>query len=253
MQPKNNQRSNLTEGLRTNDLKDFVSDLFTVDQYRSKMGEDKDVVVIGFKVSEKYPAIDLMEFVEKGYGFILDADMSSGEEHDGKYQVFVEIERTPELPSQLTELLQGVGQLTGNKNWRFRYQKAAHSVEFDPKTVTENIPMTPEEYESKILEIKSADVVDFFDQGSVAVTLESDNTLTFTKPYSGIIQAKFISIGDYENVKQTVPGKLSLDEASQSAVLFLTKFLGAYDIDKIGNKFLIRNGDRAMVIEKDHW
>jgi hypothetical protein len=52
-----------------------------------------------------------MEFVEKGYKFILDADMSAGEEHDGKYQVFVEIERTPQLAEQLNELLKGIGQL----------------------------------------------------------------------------------------------------------------------------------------------
>ena len=54
----------LTEGLRREDLKDFVSEVFTVDHYKSKMGEDRDVVVIGFRVKEKYPAIDLMEFIE---------------------------------------------------------------------------------------------------------------------------------------------------------------------------------------------
>ena len=65
--------------------------------------------------------------------------------------------------------------------------------------------------------------------------------------------AKFIAIGDYENVKHTVPGALSLDESSQTQVLFLNKFLGNYDINKIGNKFLIRNGDQAVVLEKDRW
>jgi hypothetical protein len=36
--------------------------------------------------------MDLVEFIEKGYKFILDADMSAGEENDGQYQVFVEME-----------------------------------------------------------------------------------------------------------------------------------------------------------------
>ena len=106
---QNNQQ--LNEGLRSGDLRNFVNDVFTVDQYRSKMGEDRDIVVLGFRVREKHPAIDLMEFIEKGYDFILDADMSAGEEHDGKYQVFAELERTPKLPEQLAELLGGVGQL----------------------------------------------------------------------------------------------------------------------------------------------
>ena len=105
------QKHNLTEGLRSGDLKNYVSELFTVDRYSSKMGEDQDIVVLGFRVREKNPAVDLMEFIEKGYPFILDADMSAGEENDGQYQVFVEIERTPGLTEQLRDLLKGLGQL----------------------------------------------------------------------------------------------------------------------------------------------
>jgi hypothetical protein len=239
----------LNEGLRSKDLKDCVSDLFTVDQFKSKMGEDKDIVVLGFRVTEKYPAADLMEFLERGYQFILDADMSTGEEHDGKYQVFVEIERTKDLPNQLENLLKGVGQLTDIKGWRFRYQKQPSSVEFNEETVMEHIPLSPIEYESKILEIKNTDVKEFFDQGSTDVELDEHNNLTFTKPYSGDVTAKFISIGDYDNVKETLPGALSLDESSQSQTTFLNKYLGNYDINKIGDNFLIRNGKKAVIIQ----
>jgi hypothetical protein len=247
------QKRNLSEGLHSGDLKEFVSDLFTVDQYKSKMGNDGDVVVLGFRVKEKYPAMDLVEFIEKGYTYVLDADMSTGEEHDGQYQVFVELERNKNLPRNLRHLLDGIGQLTDNYDWRFRYQKSPNSVEFDDKSVLEHIPMTPEEYDNKILEIKTTDVQEFFDQGSVDIALESDNTLTFSKTYSGDIVTKFVGIGDYEDVKQTLPGALSLDESSQSQTMFLHKYLGNYDINKIGDKFLIRNGDRAVVIQKDRW
>ena len=246
-------RQKLNEGLRTGDLKDFVGNLFTVDRYTSKMGEDQDVVVLGFKVREKYPAMDLVEFIETGYKYILDADMSTGEEDDGQYQVFVELERTANLPDQLTHLLSGIGQLTGNTDWRFRYQKNDHSVEFSKSSVLEHIPTSQAEYQLKINEIKSTDVKEFFNQGAVDVTLESDNTITFSRPYSGDVEAKFVAIGNYADVKETLPGKLSLDESSQSQVLFLNKFIGNYDINKIGNKFLIRNGDRAVVIEKNIW
>lgn len=251
MQKQKHQQ--LNEGLRAKDLKDFVDNLFTVDQYRSKMGEDRDVVVLGFRVTEKHPAADLMEFLERGYNFILDADMSAGEEHDGQYQVFVEIERTPELPSQMEAILRGISQLTDVSEWRYRYQKSRNSLEYSKESVNENIPLTPAEYESKILEIKNTDVKEFFDQGSVEVSLDENNTITFKKPYSGDITAKFVSIGEYDNVKTTIPGGLSLDESSQSQVLFLNKFLGNYDINKIGNKFLIRNGANAVVIEKGRW
>jgi hypothetical protein len=250
---KHQQHQQLNEGLRSGDLEHFVDELFTVDRYSSKMGEDKDIVVIGFNVREKHPAMDLVEFLETGYKYILDADMSSGEEANGNYQVFVEMERTKDLPAQLKELLSGVSQLTRIREWRFRYQKSPSSVEFTEESVMENIPTTPADYESKIVEIKEGDIKEFFDQGSVDIALEADNTLTFSKPYSGDVTAKFVAIGDYEDVKDTVPGKLSLDENSQSQMFFLTKYLGNYDINKIGDKFLIRNGNKAVVLEKGRW
>ena len=247
------KQHNLNEGLRYGDLENYVSETFTVDRYSSKMGEDTDIVVLSFRVREKHPAIDLMEFIEKGYDFILDADMSAGEENDGQYQVFVEIERTPQLKNQLQELLGGIGHLCRFNEWRFRYQKESTSVEFNEDSVKTHIPMTSEAYQSKIVAIKENDVQEFFDQGAMDVTLDENNMLTFKRPYAGDIQAKFIAIGDYEDVKHTVPGKLSLDEASQSQMFFLAKYMGSYEINKIGNKFLIRNGDKAVVIEKNNW
>jgi hypothetical protein len=217
------------------------------------MGNDSDIVVLGFRVKEKHPAMDLVEFIEKGYPYVLDADMSAGEEHDGQYQVFVEIERNPALKRNLRNLLDGISKLTTVEDWKFRYQKAPHSVEFNEQSVMENIPLTPLDYENRIMEIKNGDVQEFFDQGAVDVALESDNTLTFKKPYAGDITAKFISIGEYEDVKNTIPGALSLDESSQSQVNFLNKYLGNYDINKVGDKFLIRNGHKAVVIQKDRW
>jgi hypothetical protein len=103
------------------------------------------------------------------------------------------------------------------------------------------------------MEIKHGDISNFFNQGVAEVALEADNTLTFSKPYAGDLTAKFVSIGEYDAVKETVPGALSLDESSQSEVTFLNKYLGNYDINKIGDKFLIRNGSQAVVLEKGRW
>jgi len=247
---KNKHR--LNEGLRAKDLKEFVSNVFSVDRYTSKMGEDKDVVVLGFRVKEKLPALDLVEFIETGYKFVLDADMSSGEEHDGQYQVFVELERNEKLPGQIMNLLNGIGQLTDNKNWEFKYRNSKQYQVTD-ETLTEQIPLNSQSYQSKMLEQKTQDVQEFFDQGSVSVDLEENSIVKFNKPYSGELTAKLISLGQYDDVLHTLPGAISLDENSNAEILFLNKFLGNYDIHKIGDKFLIANGDRAVVLEKGKW
>lgn len=249
-----NSKSLVAEGLRSNDLKHLVANVFTIDQYSSKMGEDADIVVLGFHVDGKYPATDLMEFIERGYSFILDADMSTGEEQDGKYHVFVEMERTPALPIRIKELINGVSQLCDCYDWRFRYQKNKQGVDFSETAILENVPLTAAEYHNKILEIKNYDLAEFFDQGVTnSITLEADNTLTFTKTYAEDLTMKFISIGAYNDVKQTLPGPLSLDEGTQSQIFYMQKYLGGYNINKIGDKFLITNRDQAVVVEKSRW
>jgi len=243
----------ITEGLQGNDLKGFISELLTIDRYKSKMGDDSDVIVVGFKVKEKFPAIDLMEFIEKGYNFVLDSDISSGEEYDGKYHVFVEIERSKSFPNQLQDLLNGVSKLTDCHEWKFNYQTSTKIVELTKENILEQIPLTSLDYKTYMLERKQNDLKEFFNKGTTEISLDENNNITFRKPFSGDIKAKFISIGDYNIVKDTLPGSLDLSESSQSQVLFLTKFLGNYEIDKIGNKFLIKNNDQAIVIEKDEW
>lgn len=243
----------LFESLRAKDLKGLVDHIFTVDQFKSKMGEDKDVVVIGFRVSDKYPAIDLMEFVEKGYTYILDADMSTGEERDGRYQVFVELERTPKLGMQIKDILEGVGQLCDCNDWRFRYHKDIESVPVSEEALNEHIPTSPEAYEAKILEGKTAAVKEFFDQGAADITLMDDTTLVAQKVYSGPIEMELVDFGSYEVVKESVQGAIQLDEASRGQCIFLEKYLGNYEINKIDGKFLIRNGNKGLVVKKDRW
>ena len=38
------------------------------------MGDDKDIVTLSFSVNEKHAPDDLMNFIQKGYEFVLDAD-----------------------------------------------------------------------------------------------------------------------------------------------------------------------------------
>ena len=68
----------LNEGLKAKDLDGFVQNTFLIDTYKSKMGEDRNVAVLSFRVKDRLPALDLMEFIERGYGFVLDADISTG-------------------------------------------------------------------------------------------------------------------------------------------------------------------------------
>ena len=107
--------------LQQNDLVNLVDRIIEVDGYKSKMGSDADIITVSFATSTKESADDLASFLERGYTFVLDADATPGEQSDGTYKVFVEIERDKTSVDNIMELANGVENLTGLKNLRFRY------------------------------------------------------------------------------------------------------------------------------------
>ena len=151
MQNNNHNFKILRENLEIGDLKRLVHTELHIDEYKSKMGDDADVCVISFKVSGKEPSADLVSFVEKGYDYVLDADVSSGEKEGGDYLVFVELERTDKLPEQIIEIMEDIMNLTEQElsDWRVRYYKSTKDNELTAETLEQIIPLTPEAYDAK--------------------------------------------------------------------------------------------------------
>jgi hypothetical protein len=251
---KRHKQPKLFEGLRSGDLKNMVNHRFTVDQYKSKMGLDDDIIVVSFRVKDKFPATDLVEFIEKGYPAVLDADMSTGEEKDGDYAVFVELKRDKKVAKELEAILRGMTQLCDCTDWRFRYFKDVESHDFTVEAFEQFVPLTKDDYLERIKHQKVSDVKDVLDQGPATVAdIDESNNLTFRKVYSGDLTVQLEAIGDYEELKESLQGGIQLDEASRGQTLYLEKYLGNYDINKINNKFLIRNKGKAVIISKGDW
>lgn len=166
----NNQHSyqhskQLNEGLEYGDLKRLVHPKLHIDQFKSKMGEDADIMLLSFKVGGKEPATDLMNFIERGYDWVLDADLSSGELDDGEYLVFVEMDRTPETVEQIEKLLDDLMNLTEQKvgEWRFQYRKDPQEFEITPDNLRKYVPLTPNSYISRFGEEEPDEVEDELD------------------------------------------------------------------------------------------
>jgi hypothetical protein len=146
-----NKSNQLNENLERGDLARLIHPELHIDEYKSKMGDDADVCVVSFKVAGKEPASDLVSFVEKGYDFVLDADVSSGEKEGGDYLVFVELQRSKELPEQIIKIMEDLMNLTDQKieDWRVRYHKSMRDHDLTPESLKEIIVLTPEEYSRK--------------------------------------------------------------------------------------------------------
>lgn len=237
----------LNEGLRPLDLKEMVYPNLEIDAYRSKMGEDKDVCVLTFRVKDRSPARDLMEFIEKGFHFVLDSDVSSGENDKGDYFVFVEIERSPKLAEQIKDITSSVEKLTAISEWGFKYYKGSKEYELSEETLSSVIPKTAVEYDGLMNKIKTESVRNFFSKTLMDDLTLEDSVITIHKPFDQKIKMRWLSEDDTQAV---IEGAMSIDTDATAEIFWLTKVLGDYDISKFGDKFLFTNGDRAMLLQR---
>lgn len=228
----------------------LVDNIFEIDSYASKMGSDKDIVVLSFTVESKEPAEDLVNFCEKGYEFVLDADATPGELSDGKYKVFVEIERNKRIPEQIMELLDGVGKLSEVDNFKFRYYKSFHSVDVSEENLKETIPTSKEDYEISIQENRLNNFSNFFGRSYLESIAADDDTLIFQKMYAEPLRMKIKDAGLTESVYNKLKGRFMIEGKDMAEILYLTKYIGNYNINKIGDTFVFENENFAVALEK---
>lgn len=136
----------LTEGLKHLDMENQVLPLLGVDQYKSSVGEDDDLITLNFVVKAKAVAEDLAEWFERGYDWVVDAEASPGEITTGKFFVFVEISRRSKSAEQIMEMIEDLETLTGIKpsEWKFKIgeETESGSIEF----IKKNIQLNPHDY-----------------------------------------------------------------------------------------------------------
>jgi hypothetical protein len=243
-------RQQLNEELKERDLHNLVDNIFEVDSYASKMGSDKDIVVLSFTVEYLEPAKDLVNFIERGYDFVLDADSSPGELEEGRYKVFVEIERNKRIGEQIIEMLDGVSKLTGIDKFKFRYHKSFNSIPVDEQSLTETIPKSGDEYDIKIKETHMENFSNFFNKSYLENVSIDDEDINFQKKYSEPLRMKIKGFGSREEIYESIKGPIMMENKDIAEVLYLTKYLGNYNITKIGSMFILENAGYALALEK---
>ena len=157
----------VNEGLKAGDLEGVISNRFSVDQYKSKMGDDKNIMVLAFSVDGQEPAKDLERFAETGYKEVLDADATPGTLEDGKHRVFVEFARSEQVDQHIRKFLDDLKKLTNIETFEFTYHKGTVPMEASMKNLADVLPKTPEAYTQKVEELKLGEVKGFFDKFNI--------------------------------------------------------------------------------------
>jgi len=235
-------------GLQANDLRSLVYDVFEIDSYKSKMGEDKDIVVLSFSVKSQEPANDLMNFLEKGYPFVLDSDVTSGEQPDGTYKVFVEMERGRDIPDQITEIVDGVKKLADLNELKFRYYKSFDSLNADAQNIAETVPLDGDGYEIRVNENNLNNYKNFFNKSYLDSIELLQDSLQLKRIWAEPLKFKYVNFGKTEDINKQITETFNVN--CYPEIIYLTKYLGDYNISVYGTQYLIENAGYTLVLSK---
>jgi hypothetical protein len=234
--------------LRQGDLRDLVYNVMEIDSFKSKMGSDENIVTVAISVKTKEAADDLVSFFEKGYGFILDADATSGEQADGTYKVFVELERNSDTSHQIVELADGMRNLSNLEEIRFRYYKSFKSQPLTQDSLDEMLPNDPSLYDIMISESRLENYKNFFNRSYLDSIEMIEDTLRVKKVYADPLEFKFVDFGDRETIRESIQEKINVNDFAE--IIFLSKYIGDYNITKYGSKLVLENQGKSLVVER---
>lgn len=244
----------VNEGLKAGDLEGIVEKRFSVDQYKSKMGDDKDICVLAFVCSGAAGAKDLENFAEKGYKKVLDADATPGTMDDGKHRVFIEFPREEKLDQYIGEFLDDLKKLTNIKTFEFTYHKRSVPFEASRANLASVIPLTPEAYKIKTHSMRLGEVNTFFDKFQL-LEFKLDKNIIAVKKRGTQEELKF-ELHAYGNTNDILKKTraFKIDTESMSECLFLTKYFGPYNITKTyEDKFIFSKGGESALVSKYKW
>ena len=140
----------LNEGLDYHDLEGQMIPTVTVDEYAAHMGNDSEIVTLAFTIKSEAAGNDLVDWFERGYDFVLDAQVSEGEVKPGQFLVFVEMNRRSSVPKRIIELLDDLETLTAipSKDWTIIVDEEEYSPE--EEVLKQVITISPHDYREEV-------------------------------------------------------------------------------------------------------
>jgi len=238
----------LKEGLKAGDLEGVISKRFTVDRFKSKMGDDRNIMVLAFSVDGQAPAKDLERFAETGYKAVLDADATPGTLEDGKHRVFIEFARTEKVDSEIRKFLDDLSKLTNIETFEFTYHKDPTPFEASAKNLADILPRTAISYTQKIQSMRLGEIKNFFDKFQMMEFKLDNNMVQVKKQGADTLKFELHAFGNTDMIMNEVKA-FRIDESAISECIWLTKYFGPYQITKTTeDRFIFsKNGESALL------
>jgi len=238
------------------DLEDMVSPTFGVDVFDAKTGDNESVCVLSFRVRSEAAARDLANFTEREGDWVLDSDVSTGQDATGKYLVFVEIQRTRQLTNRILELVELYDRLCGATDWRFTVGKFQKRHECTSENLSKHVTTSVDAYKSQLAEQRHQEITEFFN-GTIYNTVKvNENALRleqYFQPHK-VHSALKMTILKENPTNEEINENMSLKVKSptDSLARWLSTTLGEnVEVEAAGPNFLLKNSklNKSMLVK----
>ena len=140
------------------EMVNLINATISIDQYKPKIGEANETVVVAFEVSQEGAASDLSNLIETDVVETLDVDVSQGPNNNGNYLVFVEFQRNNKLHTSIVEMMKVVANVTTITEWQFEYYKGDGAVDLNEDNLKSSVLDNQQEYVLKYSQPKNEDL-----------------------------------------------------------------------------------------------
>ena len=110
------------------------------------------------------------------------------------------------------------------------------------------MPVDPAQYGATVTESNLENYKNFFNRSYVESVDMIDDILTIKKPWADPIKFRFIDFGDAEETINNINESFNANDFAE--IIFLSKYIGDYNITKYGNKITLENKDKVVVLER---
>jgi hypothetical protein len=97
---------------------------------------------------------------------------------------------------------------------------------------------------------RTEDVKKFFSKTLIDDLSLDGNVITIIKPFGSQVRLEIVKDGNTESILEGITDGYSVDQAATSEAFWLTKVLGDYTINKVGDTFVFNNGERSMLLKR---
>ncbi len=241
--------------LKNNDLVNNLLPDVSIDEFEPKAGNERDVIVVAFYLKDKDPAADLNTFIQRSFVDTLDIEVSPSTDEEGRYLVFVEMNRDETFPKKLQALLRDVENLSNDIDWNIRtYYSGNQSFSVDDPALLSFLILNPEDYttKDKFKGTKMKEGIEEFLQNSFVqkLTISGDSVIMSNNSHSVI--AEVVDVGDYDRVigrNFLAEAAFNLSQIPYEAKV-LESILGNCQVVPLGSYLCVGNNDKIMLLQK---